>query len=286
MKLRSDAIIIVLILVALWFMWFFSGGPSRIEANKGPFLRAPSPLDTGEIYGTLPDLDFNFRLGTKNFISSNYRTAIKTSGSSLKEFSPAKEYLNITNRSDALLNITGWRIVTENGTAATIGRGVSLFVSGEAREQSNIVLRLGETAHIISGQSPVGVSFRQNICSGYLTQFQKFVPPLNKNCPGIITAENLSRYAPNPTCISFVSNLPACTTVTNSSQIPGGSGPNCSALIEEHANYNGCVSDHNTDSNFYEPSWMVYLGSNQELWKSGDVVRILDREGKTVTTIN
>jgi hypothetical protein len=286
MKLRSDAIVVVFILVALWFMWFLSGGPTRTEANKGPFIKPLSPIDTGEIYGKIPTIDFGFKLGTKNFVSSPYRSSVKTSGSSLREISPSKEYLDITNKSDAILNITGWKVVNENGTAATIGRGVGLFVSGKAVELSNIVLRPGETAHVISGQSPIGVSFRKNICSGYLAQFQKFVPSLSNNCPQIITSENLSKYAPYPTCINYINGLPACTAITDQNQIPGGSGPSCASFVGERATYNGCVEDHSKDADFYEPSWMVYFGSGQELWKSGEVVRILDREGKTVSTLN
>lgn len=285
MKLRSDAIIIISILIALWFMWFLSGGPSRMEAKNGPFLKPPAPINTGEIYGDIPDLNFNFKLGTKNFITSKYRTSIKATGSAIKEVSPAKEYLSLTNKGDSLLNITGWQIVNENGTSAKIGRGVQMFVSGEVREVSDIVLRSGETAHIISGQSPVGVSFKQNICSGYLSQFQKFVPTLPKNCPQVVTAENFSQYGSNPVCINFINDLPTCSTITNTNQIPGGSGSSCEQFIEEHATYNGCVKDNRNKNNFYEPYFMVYLGSNKELWGKNDTLRILDREGKTVTTI-
>ncbi len=285
MKLRSDAIIIISILIALWFMWFLSGGPSRMEANKGPFLKPPAPINTGEIYGDLPDLNLGFKLGTKNFITSKYRTTVKATGSAIKEVSPAKEYIDITNKSDSLLDITGWQIVSENGVSAKIGRGVQLFVSGEVRGLSNIVLRSGETAHIISGQSPVGVSFKQNICSGYLSQFQKFVPPFSQSCPRVINTENLSRYKPDPVCINFIENLPSCTTITSINQIPRGSDQSCGQLIEERLTYNGCVEDNRNNNNFYKPYFMVYLGSNKELWENGETLRILDREGKTVTTI-
>lgn len=285
MKLRSDAIIIVSILIALWFMWFLSGGPERMEAKKGPFLKPPAPISTGEIYGDTPDLNFDFKLGTKNFITSKHRTSVKALGVAIKEVSPAKEYLDITNKSSDSLNITGWQIVNENGTSAKIGRGVQLFVSGEVRDGSDIILRPGETAHIISGQSPVGVSFKQNVCSGYLSQFQKFVPPLSKNCPLPVNAENLSQYRPNPICLNFLNSLPSCSTVTNLSQIPRGSDSSCEQFIEEHATYNGCVRDNRNNNNFYEPYFMVYLGSNKELWKSNDTLRVLDREGKNVTTV-
>ncbi|MEK7588662.1 MAG: hypothetical protein AAB438_02475 [Patescibacteria group bacterium] len=40
------------IVIAIWFLWFFTGGPQDFERqNPGPFLKAPAPLDTGESYG-------------------------------------------------------------------------------------------------------------------------------------------------------------------------------------------------------------------------------------------
>ena len=35
----------------LWLIWFFTGGPARYEERRGAFLKPPSPLDTGEVYG-------------------------------------------------------------------------------------------------------------------------------------------------------------------------------------------------------------------------------------------
>lgn len=37
-----------IILLVMWVIWFFTGGPARYE-NK-PFLKPAAPLDTGETY--------------------------------------------------------------------------------------------------------------------------------------------------------------------------------------------------------------------------------------------
>ena len=42
---------LVVILIILWFVWFFTGGPQKYESKAGPFLKPPAPIDTGEIYG-------------------------------------------------------------------------------------------------------------------------------------------------------------------------------------------------------------------------------------------
>ncbi|MFA5934120.1 MAG: hypothetical protein WC795_02785 [Candidatus Paceibacterota bacterium] len=39
------------ILVILWFVWFFTGGPKRFEQNNKPFIKPPSPINSGERYG-------------------------------------------------------------------------------------------------------------------------------------------------------------------------------------------------------------------------------------------
>ncbi len=45
----------ILILVGLWVLWYFTGGPQRAEkqGNK-PFLRPLEPIDNGEPYGITP----------------------------------------------------------------------------------------------------------------------------------------------------------------------------------------------------------------------------------------
>lgn len=48
----------------LFFVWLLTGGPAKYEAKYGldeePFLKPPTPLDTGETYGPedVPKRDF------------------------------------------------------------------------------------------------------------------------------------------------------------------------------------------------------------------------------------
>lgn len=40
-----------ILLVLLWVGWYVTGGPTRIETNrKNPFLEAPAPINSGNIY--------------------------------------------------------------------------------------------------------------------------------------------------------------------------------------------------------------------------------------------
>jgi hypothetical protein len=38
------------IVLIVWVIWFVTGGPGRYDKTK-PFLKPPSPIDTGETYG-------------------------------------------------------------------------------------------------------------------------------------------------------------------------------------------------------------------------------------------
>ncbi len=42
---------VLFILVILWFVWFFTGGPQRYESKKGIYIKPADPVDTGEVYG-------------------------------------------------------------------------------------------------------------------------------------------------------------------------------------------------------------------------------------------
>ena len=40
----------ILLFIAMFIVWFFTGGPVRTDINK-PFIKPASPIDTGETYG-------------------------------------------------------------------------------------------------------------------------------------------------------------------------------------------------------------------------------------------
>ncbi len=40
----------ILILILLWIIWFFTGGPSRSDKDK-PYVNPAAPISTGDTYG-------------------------------------------------------------------------------------------------------------------------------------------------------------------------------------------------------------------------------------------
>lgn len=41
---------LVLVVVGLWVLWYFTGGPERAERQNAPFENPPAPLDNGQSY--------------------------------------------------------------------------------------------------------------------------------------------------------------------------------------------------------------------------------------------
>ncbi|KKW19298.1 MAG: hypothetical protein UY63_C0017G0075 [Parcubacteria group bacterium GW2011_GWA2_51_10] len=207
-----------------------------------------------------------------------------------RESDPAREYIEIAARADvtAPVAISGWSLQSAyTGVRAYIPRAVRIFAMGVVNRDEPIQLDPGSHAIVNSGVSPVGVSLRENICTGYLEQFQGFAPPLPNSCPipGTLlsmTAGNLRTYGES--CFDFLESVPQCTSPL--SNIPPDLSPNCRAFVLNNLSYNGCVNMNQSRAVFLSDTWRVYLGGSAELWSNRhDVIRLLDAEGRTVDAI-
>ena len=181
--------------------------------------------------------------------------------------------------------MSGWVLQSVvSGVAVPIPRGAETYRMGAVPGEEPIALRPGERAVVNSGQSPLGVSFRLNACSGYLRQFQAFSPSLPLSCPSSSaelppTIDNLRTYGAS--CVDFVRTIPSCTYYLGA--FPDDVTPTCRAFVNEALTYNSCVDRHQFDANFKSRSWRIYLGSQNELWNDAhDIIRLLDASGRTV----
>src|SRR3989344_6911426 len=187
----------------------------------------------------------------------------------------------------APISIAGWSLQSAlTGIRAYIPRGTDVFVLGDLNPQQDIYLNPGAKAVIASKSSPVGTSFRENVCTGYLAGIQTFVPALSRSCPparGLLplTADNLRTYG--DACFDFAESLPPCALPLSS---PSNITPACRIFLANNLSYNGCVQNNREESSFSQDSWRIYLNSAGELWRnSHDVIRLLDAEGRTVDVI-
>jgi len=241
-----------------------------IEAQYGPTIEIPEydPRTFG------------------NFSPSRGRIVFGSENTS--ESNPALEYVTLAMVSnEGTMSLSGWSLQSAvSGVRVSIPNATPLFILGVVNSVQPIILKPGASAIITSGISPVGTSFRENICTGYLGELQSFTPELGTQCPSPygalpITAENIKTYGDE--CIDYVNTLPRCHFP---SSVPASLSPACRSFITNTFSYNGCVNTHRNEASFALSSWRVYLGSKTELWRNThDVIRLLDEKGQTVDVL-
>lgn len=221
---------------------------------------------------------------------SPYAGKVTLQAANSTDLSPVREYVLLTAASDntADIDISGWSLQSiVSGKRAYIPLAASPFVLGVVNRVSSALLRPGATATVVSGISPVGVSFRETVCTGYLNQMQSFTPALSNSCPSrervlAYSAENLARYGSE--CFDYVQSLPQCDFPRSA---PAHLSPSCRAFLAYAFSYNGCVNTFQSNSDFALPSWRMYAGYTKELWgNSHDVIRLLDGQGMVVDSVS
>lgn len=309
MGAKSDLIFVIVVIVALGFVWVFTGGIERTRNNPGAFLKPPAPLDSGEAYGQINLSPSSVKINRGSISGEDVedsenkvletrpeslvsefenKISIKNSSTGPKKSSVSEEYitLNASRKNKDKISITGWKLISAiSGKQITVGRGVEVYRSGIINTEQNITIKPGETVIITTGRSPIGVSFKTNKCVGYFEQFQDFSPSLSKRCPypndeydnfAIIPANDL-------TCGEIIDDIRRCEMSLNA--LPLGTTNECSNFISQNINYTGCVKNHKNDLDFIEKEWRVFLGRSEELWReSKEEIKLIDNTGKTVDT--
>ncbi len=124
--------------------------------------------------GTIPNIG--------NPSPSYGKVIISRSYSSPRERASSREYvaLEAAYANTAPISLAGWSLRSAvTGAYAPISSAAHLFWMGAVNTLDPVSLSSGHTALIATGVSPVGASFRENKCTGYLEQFQSFAPPLS-----------------------------------------------------------------------------------------------------------
>lgn len=202
---------------------------------------------------------------------------------------PGQEYLTIKVSGGGNKNIllTGWQVKSlASGNSVTIPKGTYLFFTGTINSEEDIYLTLGDTLYLVTGSSPNGSSFKSNKCSGYLTQFQTFVPYINNICPRPKNEDlsSIPKRVINDACFDYIDYFPTCRIQTE--PLPQNWSSECYSFIYDKINYPSCVNAHKSDTDFYQPEWRVYLKRSEKLWKnSRETIVLYDSSGKIVDTI-
>lgn len=268
------------VLAFIWVIWFLTGGPARYEKSQGVLLKPPSPLSTGETYGSLPGTKLKFPDTLNVFLDND--NAVLGINTNLRTTNPEGEYIEIIGQGETPVDITGWRIVGTKGVSGTISQGIRLFLAGQINQPNDIYLAKGDRAIVVTGNSPIGVSFKLNACSGYLAQFQAFTPKINKMCPSPLTSDTLKNKPLDSTCVSYLGKMTSCATPA--SALPKNLSAVCREFVLTHTTYNTCVSDNKNNPDFYANEWRVYLEKGEELFGSHDTIKFYDKGGSLIGT--
>ncbi|MDP2651920.1 MAG: hypothetical protein Q8O94_02175, partial [bacterium] len=306
-----DAWFFIGVFVFIFLIWIAVGGPLHPLAFTGPTLALPGELGGGT-YLQLPRAQFGIGSANVSLPGSSNGTS-ESSGTSVPSFvggsvfgtpspyrgivsmnhyvsgagsaNPANEYIEISVRQNAgvPIDLSGWKLASDaSGISITIPKGTEVPISGTINASEDIVLAPGIRAMVISGQSPIGASFRENKCIGFFSSFQKFSPPLPQNCP--LPSDELASfygagYIRDNACIEYVKKLPRCQIAITP---PPGASSACKSFLENYMNYNGCVTAHQNDANFKSNTWRIYLGRSNSLWRTkNELIKLLDVNGKT-----
>lgn len=201
------------------------------------------------------------------------------------------EYVAIraSSQNTSPITLTGWSVLSAvSGRGSIIQGGVRTYRMGNITPFEIISLKPGEQAIVNSGSSPLGVSFHTNVCTGYLAQFQQFVPSLSNSCPTPAsempnTLDNQRMYGAR--CIDFVKTLPSCSYYLGA--FPDDISDSCRGFVSNALTYNSCIDRHQWQPGFNGNTWRIYLGSNDTLWNHAhDVIRLLDASGRTVDVLS
>lgn len=183
------------------------------------------------------------------------------------------------------VNVTGWKIKSTVTGNELIISGASNLPYSSAIQEGPIIL--GPMTRLIVSQSasPVGYSFRENKCTGFLGQNMNFYPMLEKRCPDPEDSAPPLSNEFNNACLDYIGRLPRCE-VQYSHNLPEDLLTySCKNYILTKINYNQCVSEHRNDTDFYSNQWRIYPKNTRFFWlDQRDTLQLIDSAGKIVDT--
>ena len=266
------------------FDLFSSGGPRASGPGGGWFsgYSAEPPPTDGQIISsgaspTGPAAQPGYSPYEKRV---RIQTVVRPSSSSLK---PEEEYAFLRNADDSSkppIVISGWTLENSQGKRYAIAGAQKLALMDV--NETSVFLPPGAEAYVHTGPSPINVSFRENACTGYLNENNKFMPRLAERCP----RPDVSKFIRfTDRCLDFMERSIYTCRVPKIDETAAGIEYECGEFIDKHFKYSGCVDDFRAASDFYKNTWQLYLGRPEKLWRSlHDLIILRDSQGLIVDT--
>lgn len=202
-----------------------------------------------------------------------------------------REYLTLTNTSKGRINISDWYLesyVTD--TKVALPQGTIIYkAGGSINTTKDIILQPNQRAFLLTTESPLGVSFRENSCIGYVTEDRYFYPSVTANCK--YPYEILERYGDieldDDSCHDFVRRINSCETIEDDDPRLDDLSGKCKRFIENNFNYSSCVANFENQTWFDDVNdWYVYFERDEKLWrKQREIIRLIDEFDEIVAVI-
>jgi hypothetical protein len=212
----------------------------------------------------------------------------------LNNTNPDMEYISLSTSLDKneTVKITGWYLKSEvTGYGVVIG-GASLLPFPFNKKEDDIILQRNDRVYLTKGFSPVGISFRTNKCTGYFEENRTFIPSLAIQCP-LPKNENLpnfsNNYDSNEACLDVIDRIPKCSTRDSAflRDLPDTVPSSCKTYITAKVNYNTCVSNHFSDTDFPGNEYRVYFNKFGPLWRErSDKITLYDSNNLVVDSVS
>jgi hypothetical protein len=315
--------VLIFFIIGLFIFWLVTGGAQRAW-NIGKFFTNPVAviLDNSSTTGTYitlpwqpestrgPDISAYVDQADQQKASADsadanspvtelaqygnpspYAGMVTIASNNASASDPAQEYVELQASSDNTgdVDVTGWSLQSAvSGLHASLPEAAPIFVGGTVNNVVPVHLAPSASAIVTTAASPIGVSFQETLCTGYLAQLQTFSPSLGDSCPTPSdalpqTAENLRAYG--SACIDYVNNMPSCYFAGTS--LPTTLSKACQNFISTNLSYNGCVAMYRSQQDFASPTWRLYLAMRRDFWNnSHDVIRLLDDKGRIVDVLS
>jgi len=182
---------------------------------------------------------------------------------------------------DAPLGATGWSLENELGERVELGVGVEIFTPGQTPLPIPLSVASHTTLIINTGPSPLGVSFREHVCSGYLRGTIPLTPPTETRCPEPSKHARWSTL--DESCKLLVDSLPRCTVL--SPEHLGDMSSACESFLRTVPTYTTCVRE--AGQNALLPRWRIFVeGPSSFIHETGGTILLRDDQGMVVDVLS
>lgn len=244
-----------------------------------------------DISRNLDTLSEDVRRVTLRSPASPYVGLVTLSSGNARDTEPEREYLMLrANNVPNGIAISDWYLesyVTEE--SAAIPSGDRVLERWRSPQREPIILLGGESAYILTTDSPIDTSFHENSCTGYLQDERTFYPYLTQYCPAPINELKDSGRIDldNDSCYDFVERMQYCKSPDDAAIDAADVNGVCTRFIEETFNYNSCVELHENDPLFDNTGyWYIYLDRNDDLWREKrEIIRLMDENDRVIDVI-